>query len=35
MMKRSLVVLVVLLVGGVSHAQRGGPSPEQQAALAK
>src|SRR5450759_190636 len=35
MRKRSLVVLAILLLGGVSQAQRGGPSPEQQAALAK
>ncbi len=36
MRKRSLVVLAILLLGGVvSRAQRGGPSPEQQAALAK
>ena len=34
-MKRSMVVFVVLLLGVVITAQRGGPSPEQQAALAK
>jgi DNA-binding beta-propeller fold protein YncE len=33
--KRSLVVFIVLLLGGVITAQRGGPSPEQQAAMAK
>ena len=36
MVKRCLIVLVVMLLGGlVSQAQRGAPSPEQQAALAK
>ena len=36
MVKRCLIVLVVILLGGlVSQAQRGAPSPEQQAALAK
>jgi hypothetical protein len=36
MVKRCLIVLVVVLLGGlVSQAQRGAPSPEQQAALAK
>ena len=35
MTKRTLVVFVILLLGAVSHAQRGAPSPEQQAALAK
>ena len=34
MLKQSLVVMVVLLFGAVGQAQRG-PSPEQQAALAK
>ena len=34
-MKRLLIVLVVLCLGVVSQAQRGAPSPEQQAALAK
>src|SRR6187397_3099622 len=34
-MKRSIVVFMVLLLGVVITAQRGGPSPEQQAALAK
>jgi DNA-binding beta-propeller fold protein YncE len=33
--KRSMVVLIVLLLGVVITAQRGGPSPEQQAAMAK
>jgi hypothetical protein len=34
--KKSLIVLMVVLIGVVvSQAQRGGPSPEQQAALAK
>ena len=34
-MKRSLIVFAVLMFGAVGFAQRGGPSPEQQAALAK
>ena len=34
-MKKSVVVFVVLLLSVVVTAQRGGPSPEQQAALAK
>ena len=34
-MKRSMVIIVVLLLSVVITAQRGGPSPEQQAALAK
>src|SRR5438128_10405645 len=33
--KRSIVVLAVVLLGAVVYGQRGGPSPEQQAALAK
>jgi NHL repeat len=35
MVKRCLIVLVVIGLGVASHAQRGAPSPEQQAALAK
>jgi DNA-binding beta-propeller fold protein YncE len=35
MVKRCLIVLVVIGLGVVNHAQRGAPSPEQQAALAK
>ena len=34
-MKRSVIALTVLLVGGGVSAQRGAPSPEMQAALAK
>ena len=34
-MKRALIVVAVLLLGAVIQAQRGGPTPEQQAALAK
>ena len=34
-MKRSMVVVIVLLLSVVITAQRGGPSPEQQAAMAK
>src|SRR5438045_2141247 len=34
-MKPSVIALTVLLVGGVVSAQRGAPSPEMQAALAK
>ena len=34
-MKRLITVLVVMSLGVVSRAQRGAPSPEQQAALAK
>ena len=34
-MKRSMVIVIVLVLGVVITAQRGGPSPEQQAALAK
>jgi len=35
MSKRTLIVFAVMLLGVVSQAQRGGPTPEQQAALAK
>jgi len=35
MAKRQIMVMMVLALGVVSHAQRGAPSPEQQAALAK
>src|SRR2546423_14809173 len=34
-MKRSVIALTVLLSGAVALAQRGGPTPEMQAALAK
>jgi len=34
-MKRSLIALTVMLFGAVVGAQRGAPSPEMQAALAK
>src|SRR3954454_9999289 len=34
-MKRSVIVLTVMLSGAVALAQRGGPTPEMQAALAK
>jgi DNA-binding beta-propeller fold protein YncE len=35
MARRTLVLIAVIVLGAVGHAQRGAPSPEQQAALAK
>ena len=35
MAKRTAILIAVLMLGAVIHAQRGAPSPEQQAALAK